>query len=293
MNIGSLKDGSWDWVDVDCEQVTAAGSLTPRIVLGLRLKPANGVAQAVLQMVQCELWWNEELIGSNLIFNKDVVQSGGYHQLPIATTPRHVQAITSQLGNQDQVPLQLRCRGVMVVSRIQHEGGQIVGGSNFAEPTVVSISDTYPLVLQIPRSDWYSNIVARLDASTIMFLEIAVPLGDVGADWQNVLLNFTKAQKAFALGDDPSVFNHLRGSFDALPGAKKSIFDSLPDGKREEVNKLTTALSAYLHSGRHVTAAGEQAGTFPVDHLDAGFALNLMQVLLSYISRALAAVRNS
>jgi len=44
--------------------------------------------------------------------------------------------------------------------------------------------------------------VARLDASTIMFLEIAVPLGDVGADWQNVLLNFTKAQKAFALGDD-------------------------------------------------------------------------------------------
>jgi hypothetical protein len=59
------------------------------------------------------------------------------------------------------------------------------------------------------------------------------------------------------------------------------------------MNKLTTALSAYLHSGRHVTTGGEQAGTFPVDHIDAGFALNLMQVLLSYTSRALAAVRNS
>jgi hypothetical protein len=45
----------------------------------------------------------------------------------------------------------------------------------------------------------------------------------------------------------------------------------------------------YLNHGRHVMDQGAYEGEFPVDHQDAGFAIALTQVILSYASHALAA----
>ena len=48
-------------------------------------------------------------------------------------------------------------------------------------------------------------------------------------------------------------------------------------------NKLIASLAEYLHSGRHVAVVGPAAGTFPVDHQDAAFAINMMKTLLAYL----------
>ncbi len=47
-------------------------------------------------------------------------------------------------------------------------------------------------------------------------------------------------------------------------------------------------MTNYLNHGRHVSKIGEDTGEFPVDHLDAGFALSTAKVVLSYLSRILA-----
>jgi hypothetical protein len=52
---------------------------------------------------------------------------------------------------------------------------------------------------------------------------------------------------------------------------------------------LRIALGGYLHCGRHVDAARPEAGTFPVDHLDASFTLDVMRVTLAHLSQILAA----
>lgn len=53
--------------------------------------------------------------------------------------------------------------------------------------------------------------------------------------------------------------------------------------KRSAVNELTKKFGDYLHLGRHVAEPGTpDAGTFPVNHVDAGFAIATMKVMLSY-----------
>lgn len=125
-------------------------------------------------------------------------------------------------------------------------------------------------------------------AEDFVYLEVAVPRDRTGGDWRNALTHVTNAEKAFALGDDAAVFRHLRGALDALPGAKQHIFDALPEPKRERINSLARDVGQFLHLGRHVSDAGKEAGVFPVDHLDAEYALAQMRVLMSYASRLLS-----
>lgn len=80
----------------------------------------------------------------------------------------------------------------------------------------------------------------------------------------------------------------------SLPNAPKGIFDALPEAQRDAVNQLVKAfVTDYLNRGRHVEPAGDRAGDFPVNRIDARFALDATRVILSYTSRALAASRQT
>jgi len=57
------------------------------------------------------------------------------------------------------------------------------------------------------------------------------------------------------------------------------------DRKRAAADELLKRAGAFLHSGRHASRGGPDAGSFPVDHRDASLALNLTRLLLGYVSR--------
>jgi hypothetical protein len=289
MLMGTLRDQNRDWVNVEWRHVTGMGSTSPRLQLGLTLKLVDPISKVSIQSLELSLWWRDELLGAGLLFGDLVSQNGTHPELQVATSPRNIQMVTDQLGNQERVDLQVKSRGVLVVSRTAQQTGEIVGNPSYSEPTAVQVTDMYPMNLQIPRGDWYAQVLARIGATDLIFLEILVPREDAGTPWRGVLVHLQNAERAYANGDDAAVFGHLHLAFESLPGAKKAIFDALPEPKRAHVNKLTTALSTYLHTGRHVADGSDQSDVFPVDHLDAGFALSLMKVLLSYTSKAVAA----
>ncbi len=88
-------------------------------------------------------------------------------------------------------------------------------------------------------------------------------------------------------GEDDAVFHKLRAWLDSLPRAKKEILARIADkDKREHLDDLLLSFGKYLHDGRHVK---EEDGLFPVDHLDAAFALDMTRVLLSHLSLMLTA----
>jgi hypothetical protein len=117
--------------------------------------------------------------------------------------------------------------------------------------------------------------------------EIALPKGEqiVRAATSKI----KEAESAYAMHDDPAVFFFCRGALDALPGAKQEIFASLADRDEAKLlDELTLHTGQFLHHGRHVAGDGEEAGEFPVDHVDARFALNLTEVLVAHIAHVLA-----
>lgn len=231
--------------------------------------------------------WSDELVGSGLWIEDSFREHDAHRQLELPTSRRLLQEITDRLGTSSNVGFQLRFTGSAEVvfapgTTIQ----RMVGDPEPGQPMLVSFNEQNVVPFSIPRTEWFDSVVAKLGDSDYVPLELLVPRGAVGDVWRTALGHVAKAKRAYTLGDDPAVFGHLRAALDAAPGAKQHIFDVMAEPKRTEVDALVTALGRFLHAGRHVDA---DTGEFPVDHIDAGFALNLMDILLSYASRALEA----
>ncbi len=140
------------------------------------------------------------------------------------------------------------------------------------------------LDVQVARSDWYEQVVSKLGIGSYLMIPLYLPAGLPA--WQAALGHLDEAGRASTLGDPPAVFGYCRATIDALPGAKTEIFAAMPEGKkRDAIDKLTSQIGQYLHSGRHVVpnAGGEQAGEFPVSQRDAAFVYNMTKLLLSHI----------
>jgi hypothetical protein len=160
-----------------------------------------------------------------------------------------------------------------------------------------TISDPSESTLQVPRTVWYERVLAPTRNEQYRYLEMALPKDDKALDseWTSSVNHLVQAEQAYAAGDNPAVFFYLfylRGALDSLPGAKQKVLDDISNPeKRERLNAILKTAGEFLHVGRHVAADGAQQGAFPIDHLDAAFAINLMRVLLSHLSLMLAAER--
>jgi len=291
MKIGQLRDGTRSWLDVEATSLNVLGRLAPRFKLILTMRTPTERIKTVLKVVQVDLLWNNELLGSGIILEEAFSQFDSPRAVEIPTTRRFIQEVTDRTGPQPDIAFQVRFNGSAEVTWQPGENDQrFVGDPDPGEPKTIQVTaGQNTMHFSIPRSDWFSRVVAGLGEVDYLPLELFVPRSPAGDSWRQSIGHLDSAEKAYALGDDPSVFVHLRGALDALPGAKQHIFDSLPEPKRTEVDKLATALGQFLHKGRHVSGQGADQGTFPVDHIDAGFALNMMKVLLSYTSRTLEA----
>lgn len=151
----------------------------------------------------------------------------------------------------------------------------------------VSEQVLHELDLSVARSDWYDQVVQPLGLGSQLLIALRLPDAEQTPEWAAVLARLADAERALTSGEAAAAFGQCRGAVDALPGAKKHIFDAIgPGPDRDAIDALTLAVGTYLHSGRHVVpeTGGVLAGEFPVGIEDATFAYNLVRLLLSRIA---------
>ena len=284
---GYLQLSGGNGLSVGVDSVYAQGRLTPMLRMSVEFQTPQGRRAELVHLVAA-VSCRDEHLGRGEVFG-GFVNSGGYQAvIDIPTTRRHLDYVTAALGSASSVELQVKWSGRV---RFGLEEGATRSVMSEPEPghwSEGSVQSGMPCTVQVSRSDWYERVMAPTRAEDYVYLEVAIPRGAGSAKWRQSLSHLTRAEAAFAHGDDAAVFGHLRAALDALPGAKKNIFDSVPEPKRERVDAIVHEVGQFLHLGRHVTAVGADAGAFPVDRLDAEYALAQMKVLFSYASRLLA-----
>jgi hypothetical protein len=116
-----------------------------------------------------------------------------------------------------------------------------------------------------------------------------MPPAPYGQAMAKAMVMLKEAEEQFRLGHDPGVFQHCHAAFEVLEGWPKQILDKMADrGKAVQVDAMLKGIANYLHTGRHPSKTGDEAGTFAVDHQDAEYALGLTKMTLAYIARLLA-----
>ncbi len=247
--------------------------------------------------VSLRLEYGNELVGESRPQRINISpEYGSQVSFEIVTSQRLLRHITGGLPpNQSSVQMTAQLQGVGWYLRkpINEQPNSSRTGSD-PEPGECKEFDLSQrnASVSIDRSEWYQSVLTPTKGEQYRFLEIALPRsdGELAREWAESIQNLQNAERSYATGDDAAVFNHLRGAHDALPGTKRHICDSIGDErKRDAIDKLVKEVGGYLHLGRHVSQSGVETGTFPVDHLDAAFAIDLMRTTLSHLSLILSA----
>jgi len=276
-------------IQVDVTNLGARGVLAPVLVVWAQFRTVEGWTADLLNL-KLRVEYRNELLGEGWLVGPHVTHTTETTEMiEIPTSHRMIQYVSDSLGSASALDLEVRWSGLV---RLNLNADATRRFANDPEPGGSIESQVYgsgPMNFQVARSDWFSKVLSSIRQEDFVYLEIAVPRGAAAAGWYNSLSLLAKAEEAYAKGDDTSVFANLRGVIDSLPGAKQHIFDALPEPKRGKIDDLVKSYGEYLHAGRHVAVSGPMEGSFPVDHLDAAFAISACKVLLSYASLALVA----
>ncbi len=268
--------------------VYGRGRLSPVLRFTVNFSVSTGF-QAELLHVKARVYCGEEYLGAGDIIGGWSTPEGRSANLEVPTSARLLDYVTNTLGSNGSLQLSVHWAGRIRVSAELAPDNASTSVKGDAEMWEETIHDSSPAVtFTVAHSDWYDRVLRPVRNEDYVYLEVAVPQGDAGAKWRQAIRGLEDAEKAFSFGDDPSVFLRLRAVLDALPGAKKNIFDSLEGLKAKRVDDLLKDVGEYLHLGRHVDEVGDGETGFPVDHLDAEFAIAQLKVILSYGSRLLA-----
>lgn len=207
-------------------------------------------------------------------------------EIPIA--PAALAHIDENLrGAQVDLTLQLYGHFFVHVDEEPQDGAPSFPGNGWSSVSLQA-GGTSDLRIQIARSDWYTRVLQPLGAEEYVPIEIRLPVGELHSDSDAAVSHIREAERTYALGDDPATFGRCRAALDAMPGAKKQIYENIADPlKRQRIDELARVFGEYMHSGRHVADSGPDQGTFPVDHRDAAFVLSTTKLLVAYSARLL------
>jgi len=293
------EGGRRAWATLDLQSVSGLGRINPRLQLFFAARPVP-YSKVVLGDVTLRLEYCQELIGEGRAVGVDVFYDRAQVNFEVATSQRLLRHVTDGLApTATVVQLDAKLSGVgrfYMDPNAPSPQGQVRMADDPppGEWREFSVSSGHTSALQVGRGEWYERVLAPTRNEQYRYLEVALPRDDkaLGIEWGNAVGHLASAERAYASGDDPAVFVHLRGALDALPGAKQQILDDITDqAKRADLDDLLKQAGKFLHDGRHVAPDGTGAGTFPVDHLDAAFALDLFRTLLSHLSLRLSAER--
>jgi hypothetical protein len=292
-----VKESGRCWATLELQSVSAVGRLQPRLQLYLSGRAAEH-SRVVLKNVWLRLEHRKELVGEGRISMAEMGHNANGISFEVPTSQRLLRWVTDSLApTSTWVQFDAALSGVATFWMDPSAPPGTIRQRFTNDPPEgewrdFQVSSTSRQLLQVERTQWFEMVLKPTRTEDYRYLEIALPRSDaaLAQDWAKAVENLDKAERAYASGDDAAAFLYLRGSLDALPGAKKAIVATIGnERKRDRLDAILTEAGKFLHEGRHVAMNGEQAGSFPVDHLDAAFALDLMRVLLSHFSLMLAA----
>jgi hypothetical protein len=263
--------------------VTASGRLSPVLVIPLRLRQLNGPDSAQLRLlsVVVEATCAGEVLGQGSLAGRTLWQNtSNTVNIRIPTNHRMLAWASDSVARTRIGRIELSFYGA-----IQYRD---VSNQDWIDEDVQHVGGAGTSAIEISRSDWHDHVLSPTRQADYLYLEIELKRS-TRDEWEPALARLHDAEEAYAHGNDSAAFGFLRGCIDALPGAKRAILDGVADPrKRAAINDLLKQFGNFLHLGRHVSdAESPVAGSFPVDRVDAGFAISATKVLLAYISAAL------
>jgi hypothetical protein len=274
------------WAEAEVASFHGQGRVLPRLTVNLKVRKLPVPAQVRLLSLSGHLKLDDELLAVSIpiTVQTDLNERGTLIVLQFPVSSEAIAAIQSR-GWDSSITLSVELVGLHSIYWDPSAQERFASQLPHGEWTTVQIQPTI-VPLTIPRSDWYSRVLEPIGTYRYTVWAVALPKAQEAGGVAEAVQHVADAEKAFATGDDPAVFLHCRGAWDALPGAKVAIFNGVVDiEKRERLNDLGKSFGNFLHAGRHVAADGPHVNDFPVDHRDADFALNMIKLFVGYVSR--------
>ncbi len=264
------------------EQIQAIGQVFPRVQFELRLRTPNERVQAEIHHLRLRIKFANEVLGDGTSGGEyvDTNDRRMHIEVPIS---RSALAFVNENLQADRLDLTLSLQGWM---RIRHEPqgdtGERPADWTFTSFGVMGMAD---INLQLARGEWFKRVLEPLGSYEYVLTEVPILKGTASAGLQRSLAHIREAERHFAEGNDPAVFQYCRAMIEALPGWPKEIFAGIAEAnKRERLNELTLSAKRYYDHGRHLAKEGAQEGDFPVNHREALFAISMAKVLLAEIA---------
>lgn len=291
----SFKLGSsqQDWLTLrghGVNPLSATGGPLPQLTVPLEAQVTERGIQIEILRLAFDLKIRNVLVGQGEIGPYSYLRTRASY-LPATATCQ--QSALPYLVNPDppqgRITLTLSFRGLLRYRHNFPDGDSRAQGLSQADTwhlETLGDQNAFDLDVQVARSDWFEQVVAKLGIGSYLITPLYLPYGI--KSWDATLAHMNDALRALVQGNPAGVFGACRAAIDALPGAKSDIFAAMPEGKkRDTIDELTKSIGQYIHSGRHVVPNNgeEQAGEFPVDQQDAVFAYNLTKLLLSHVAR--------
>ncbi len=157
-------------------------------------------------------------------------------------------AFVNETLSADRLDLTLSLQGWMRVRYDIDEGQPIYneppGEWWFTTFGVMSMSE---ILVQVPRGEWFKCVLEPLGSYEYLLTEVPVLKGNASAALQPSLRHIREAERHFAEGNGPAVFQYCKGMIEALPGWPKDIFGGMVDkSKAAYLGGLGTRCEALL-----------------------------------------------
>jgi len=264
------------------DQVSATGAVTPRLLIELRLRTPRERVQAEIHYLRMQVKFNGELLGEGTGVGDYVDYQDRRMRIEVPVTRVALAFVNDRLVG-DRLDLTLALQGWM---KIRYETAP--NEPAYDPPpgewffTTFGVIGMAEISLQLPRSEWFKRILEPIGSHEYLLTEIPLLKGGADSSLRASCRQLAEAERHFAEGNDASVFFHCKGAIEALPGWPKEIFADIVDqSKATRLDDLVKSAKDYYDRGRHIAQVGSQQGDFPVNHREAGFALNMAKVLLA------------
>jgi hypothetical protein len=284
----SLGDTRRAWVLLDADRVTGQGTVAPRLCFQMRARTLRERMEVEIHLMRAELVIGPERLGEGFLTGIPLAHGERPITIEIPVS-RPALDYLEAVSPAERVDLELRLTGWLRGRDDNEDAQRFVGDPASGEAVFQHFGEARQTTLpfEVARSDWFTHVLQPI--GTARYISTEIRLSDADPALRAAVSQIAEAERAYANGNDPAVFLHCRAAIDALPGAKQEIFASLPDKQEAEaLNNLMLQAGRYFHLGRHVATEGEEQGTFPIDHRDARFALNLVKLLIAHTSQVLS-----
>lgn len=186
-------------------------------------------SQVILRDVSLRLEYQQELLGEARVVGAEVRYARAQVVFEPAIQHRLLRWVTDRLtptSGQVQIDASLSglaCYWLDPDTPSSHVRHRMV---NDPEPGIWKefvVAPSQTAILQIPRADWYGQVLGPTRDEHYRYLEVALPQNDeaLRQEWANAVSHIDNVERSYASGDDVAVLSHLRAPSTRSPARRR------------------------------------------------------------------------